>query len=72
LFVVALIKELHRKGHRTLIFSQSKVMLDILGAELQQMKLRFLRIDGSLSAAQREVTPSATDPSPLENMILLG
>ena len=55
LFVVALIRELHSRGHRTLVFSQSKVMLDILGAELRGMQLRFLRIDGSLSAEQREV-----------------
>ena len=59
LFVVALIRELHSRGHRTLVFSQSKVMLDILGAELRGMQLRFLRIDGSLSAKQREVCQSA-------------
>ena len=57
LFVVALIRELHSRGHRTLVFSQSKVMLDILGGELRGMQLRFLRIDGSLSAEQREAHP---------------
>ena len=55
MFVAALVKELHATGHRTLIFSQSRVMLDMLGAELDQQRLQFLRIDGTLSAAKREV-----------------
>lgn len=54
IFVAALVKELHSKGHRTLIFSQSRVMLDIMGSELRRMELAFLRIDGTLSGAQRE------------------
>lgn len=47
-------QELQSKGHRTLIFSQSRVMLDIMGSELRRMELTFLRIDGTLSGAQRE------------------
>ena len=54
-FVGALIKQLSAAGHRTLIFSQSRIMLDILGMQLNKMELRFLRIDGSLSGGQREV-----------------
>lgn len=54
IFVAALVQELHSKGHRTLIFSQSRVMLDIMGTELSRMELAFLRIDGTLSGAQRE------------------
>lgn len=55
MFVAALIRELHQHGHRTLVFSQSRVMLDIMNLELQKLRLRFLRIDGSLSGPQREV-----------------
>lgn len=54
-FAASLLKELHAKGHRTLIFSQSRVMLDIVGLELKQMKICYSRIDGTLSAARREV-----------------
>ena len=53
--MAALVKELHAAGHRTLIFSQSRVMLDMLGSDLDQQRLQFLRIDGTLSAAKREV-----------------
>ena len=56
IFVAALIQELHRSGHRVLIFSQSRVMLDIIGAELSKVALAFLRIDGTLSGAQREAS----------------
>lgn len=34
LFVAALLDELVAKGHRTLVFSQSRVMLDILQVRL--------------------------------------
>ena len=57
IFVAALVQELHRKGHRMLIFSQSRVVLDIVGAELRRADLAFLRIDGTLSGPQREASP---------------
>lgn len=45
-----------RQGHRTLVFSQSRVMLDILQAAIKEAGWRFLRLDGSVtSAAERAV-----------------
>jgi DNA excision repair protein ERCC-6-like len=56
-FVMSLLKELVGRGHRTLVFSQSRVMLNILEAGLRDMGLAFLRIDGTInSAAERQVS----------------
>ncbi len=52
-FVLALVDELVGSGHRVLVFSQSRLMLDILAGSL---KHAYLRIDGSVSsAAERQV-----------------
>ncbi|MEW5301956.1 MAG: hypothetical protein WDW36_004779 [Sanguina aurantia] len=48
-FVLAMLPVLFAEGHRTLIFSQSVVMLNILQAGVVAQGLRFCRIDGSLS-----------------------
>ncbi|KAL0050235.1 hypothetical protein WJX82_006933 [Trebouxia sp. C0006] len=50
-FVMSLLAELVAKGHRTLIFSQSRVMLDILQAAIVEQSYAFRRIDGSISSA---------------------
>lgn len=50
-FIMSLLAELVAKGHRTLIFSQSRVMLDILQAAICQQSYPFRRIDGSISSA---------------------
>ncbi|KAK9909741.1 hypothetical protein WJX75_006802 [Coccomyxa subellipsoidea] len=47
-FVLALVNELVGGGHRVLVFSQSRLMLDILAGGLQHA---YLRIDGSVSSA---------------------
>ncbi len=42
-------------GHRTLLFSQSRVMLDVIAAALAGRGVPFLRIDGAVaSAAERQ------------------
>ncbi|KAG2499868.1 hypothetical protein HYH03_002159 [Edaphochlamys debaryana] len=51
-FVLALLERLHGAGHRTLVFSQSKVMLSILEAGVKQMRLDFCRIDGDVASAE--------------------
>ncbi|EFJ51955.1 hypothetical protein VOLCADRAFT_120362, partial [Volvox carteri f. nagariensis] len=51
-FVLALLGRLHAEGHRTLIFSQSKVMLSILEAGVKAMKLSYCRIDGDVASAE--------------------
>ena len=48
---MGLLAELVAKGHRTLIFSQSRVMLDILQAAISEQSYAFRRIDGSISSA---------------------
>ena len=64
-FVLALLENLVAGGHRTLVFSQSRVMLDILQAALAARAWRFLRIDGSVTSAdERSVcSQSLCDPS---------
>ncbi|WIA32835.1 hypothetical protein OEZ86_006013 [Tetradesmus obliquus] len=58
LFVADLLKGLVAGGHRTLVFSQSRVMLDILQAAVVARGWSFCRIDGSMAstdARQAEV-----------------
>jgi len=65
-FCLDLIRELSGQGHRTLVFSQSKVMLDIVQAALSAEPITFLRIDGDVaSGAQRQslVERFQTDPA---------
>ncbi len=50
-----LIARLIAEGHRTLLFSQSRVMLDVIGSVLAARGVAFLRIDGTIaSAAERQ------------------
>jgi DNA excision repair protein ERCC-6-like len=52
---MALLKRLKYEGHRTLVFSQSRVMLDMLQKALKRDKVRCSHIDGSIaSAAKRQ------------------
>ncbi|GAB4822407.1 hypothetical protein N2152v2_009453 [Parachlorella kessleri] len=51
-FVMALLHNLVAEGHRTLIFSQSRVMLNILEAAITEEGWRFCRIDGSVASTQ--------------------
>ncbi|KAI3429485.1 hypothetical protein D9Q98_005576 [Chlorella vulgaris] len=54
-FVMALLKNLVAEGHRTLVFSQSRVMLNILESAIKEQQWRYCRIDGSVaSAAERQ------------------
>lgn len=52
-FVMALVKRLRADGHRTLVFSQSRVMLDVLQAACRRERVRCVRIDGSITSAAR-------------------
>lgn len=53
-FVLDLLKILIPAGHRTLIFSQSRKMLDILEASLKAANWQFCRIDGSVPTDERQ------------------
>ena len=64
--MLALLRNLVAEGHRTLVFSQSRVMLDILEAGVRAEGWRMCRVDGSVaSAAERQARVEAfqTDPS---------
>ena len=61
-FAPKLVRKLVSEGHRVLVFSQSRVMLDIVGAALQRQQrspekgpssssFPFLRIDGTVTSA---------------------
>ena len=49
-FVLTLLDTLVKEGHKTLVFSQSKKMLDILEAGVRAKDWRMCRIDGSVSS----------------------
>jgi len=48
-----MLDKLEEGGHRVLIFSQMTKMLDLLGERLQDREMRFERLDGSVSNAER-------------------
>ncbi|KAJ7310311.1 hypothetical protein JRQ81_007216 [Phrynocephalus forsythii] len=48
-FLVALLEKLQREGHRTLVFSQSRKMLDIIAHILKRRSFKFMRIDGTVT-----------------------
>ena len=63
-----LLPRLKENGHRVLIFSQFKIMLDVLEDYLQAKQLKFERIDGSITGHRRQAAidrfqdPSSKDP----------
>ncbi|KAK9863261.1 hypothetical protein WJX84_010399 [Apatococcus fuscideae] len=61
-----LLQQLTEEGHQTLIFSQSRLMLDMLEAAVRQASWKFCRIDGTVSSAaerHERVQRFQTDPS---------
>jgi len=52
IFLVGLMKNLKKENHRTIIFSQSRKMLDIIQKVLLSMEFNILRIDGTISNPQ--------------------
>lgn len=52
-FVLSLLRSLVAEGHRTLVFSQSRVMLNILEAAVRAEGWPLCRIDGGVGAAER-------------------
>jgi len=50
-----LLPQLEKKGHRCLIFAHSNRMLDLIqGCVLRPLNLKFLRIDGTIAAKERD------------------
>ncbi|KFP77292.1 DNA excision repair protein ERCC-6-like, partial [Apaloderma vittatum] len=49
LFLVGLLERLREEGHRTLVFSQSRKMLDIVEHVLSRRQFKIMRIDGTVT-----------------------
>ncbi|XP_024394535.1 SNF2 domain-containing protein ENL1 isoform X1 [Physcomitrium patens] len=54
-FLMALLDNLVAEGHRTLIFAQTRKMLNIIQDEILERGWIFRRIDGTIKAADREL-----------------
>ncbi|XP_026547891.1 DNA excision repair protein ERCC-6-like [Notechis scutatus] len=48
-FLIALLEKLREEGHKTLVFSLSRKMLDIIEGILTQRHIKFMRIDGTVT-----------------------
>ncbi|NXT75869.1 ERC6L protein, partial [Zapornia atra] len=48
-FLVGLLERLREEGHRTLVFSQSRKMLDIIELVLSRRRFKIMRIDGTVT-----------------------
>ncbi|XP_029526752.2 DNA excision repair protein ERCC-6-like [Oncorhynchus nerka] len=49
MFLIALLERLKEEGHRTLVFSQSRKMLDILERVLVNKRFKIVRLDGTVA-----------------------
>eukprot|EP00842_Homolaphlyctis_polyrhiza_P001095 jgi/Hompol1/1987/HPOL_001721-RA len=60
-----LLPQMKQNGDRVLLFSQFVIMLDILEVVLQQLGIRFLRMDGGTPVVERQnlIDQYSTDPS---------
>jgi chromodomain-helicase-DNA-binding protein 7 len=49
-----LLPRLKENGHRILVFSQFKIMLDVLEDYLNERELKYERVDGSITGSKRQ------------------
>uniref|UniRef100_U3KBB3 DNA excision repair protein ERCC-6-like n=1 Tax=Ficedula albicollis TaxID=59894 RepID=U3KBB3_FICAL len=71
-FLVGLLERLREEGHRTLVFSQSRKMLDIIELVLCRRQFRVLRIDGTVTQlTERERRINAFQSNPDYSVFLL-
>ncbi|KAM4696078.1 DNA excision repair protein ERCC-6-like [Rhinophrynus dorsalis] len=54
LLLIDLLHKLKEEGHRTLVFSQSRKMLDMIDRILYNKQFKVMRIDGTVSLPERE------------------
>ncbi|OCT67216.1 DNA excision repair protein ERCC-6-like [Xenopus laevis] len=54
MLLIDLLHKLRDEGHRTLVFSQSRKMLDMIDRILYNNKFKVMRIDGTVSLPERE------------------
>ncbi|CAN1168892.1 Protein CHROMATIN REMODELING 24 [Linum perenne] len=55
-FIMSLLDDLIAKGHRVLIFSQTRKMLDLIQASIGSSGYKYLRIDGTTKSSDRVKT----------------
>uniref|UniRef100_A0A8C3V4A0 DNA excision repair protein ERCC-6-like n=1 Tax=Catharus ustulatus TaxID=91951 RepID=A0A8C3V4A0_CATUS len=71
-FLVGLLERLREEGHRTLVFSQSRKMLDIIELVLSRRQFQILRIDGTVThLTERERRINAFQSNPNYSVFLL-
>jgi len=69
--VMALFELWRSQGNRALLFSQTRQMLDILEIMVQQMRLKYLRMDGSTAISQRQQLVDTFNKDTSYNVFLL-
>ncbi len=63
-FVDKLLPKLRREGHKVLIFSQFKIMLDIMGNYLDGRGYKHERLDGSVHGRERQTSIDRFNKNP--------
>ncbi|XP_029141458.1 DNA excision repair protein ERCC-6-like [Protobothrops mucrosquamatus] len=66
MFLVDLLAKLREEGHQTLVFSLSRKMLDIIECILTQRRVKFMRVDGTVTCLverEKRVRDFQTDKS---------
>ncbi|HSR37969.1 MAG TPA: C-terminal helicase domain-containing protein [Phnomibacter sp.] len=58
-------------AHKALVFSQFTSMLDLLGRDLQKAGIRFLRLDGSTAANERQSLVNAFQQDDADTHVFL-
>lgn len=53
-FLMAMLERFGAEGHRTLVFSQSQAMLDIVEANVRAANIDFVRVDGKVNVEERD------------------
>ena len=53
-FLLQLLPELRRQGHRTLVFTSTRIMLDLVEAAICKVGLSSVRIDGTVVSKERQ------------------
>ena len=53
-FLMAMLERFGAEGHRTLVFSQSQAMLDIIEANVRATNIDCVRIDGKVNVEERD------------------
>ena len=70
-FLMSLIRHLARSGHRTLVFSQSRAMLDVLESAARADGHDLVRIDGKVPADERHARVERFQSTPSIPLALL-